>query len=141
MKRVLMAMLVPGLVLMAVQPASAWFSWNFGTGFNTGFSCGNNGLLFGLFRGGPGPDGCSGGYPVGDGPPPMDGYGGHDGPAADFDGFGIAVGYPVESTRTQYPGSPPPPAPMPDTENLPFAPRTHTQTGYSSYQTPEYWGR
>lgn len=114
MKRVVLGLLALGLVMLAANPASAWCNFNIGVGANLGFTCGGLGGWFGQ-----GP--C--------------GFGGPVGPGAEFDGYGVAVGYPLHSTVPQYPGAPITPA------QATFDPNAHSQAGYGNVKAPDYWGR
>jgi len=116
MKRMVIGLLALGIVMLAANSASAWCNFNIGTGVNLGFSCGGHGGRFGQ-----GP--CGYGYPA----DPA-------GPAAEFDGYGVAVGYPVYNPVPEYPGAAATPAPA-------FDPQAHSQAGYSNVQAPDYWGR
>src|SRR4051812_4996250 len=64
MKRLVIASLTAlGLLLAMQQQASAYCKFKFGIGFNISWEGANNSFLFGLIKGGPGPNGIDGGYP------------------------------------------------------------------------------
>jgi hypothetical protein len=120
MKRMMSGLLALGLVMLAANPASAWCNFNFGTGVNLGFSCGGlGGCCFPGFCC-PGPCGC--GYP-----------GVPAGPSAEFDGYGVAVGYPVQSPVQAYPGAGITPA------QATFEPYAQSQAGNNNVKAPDYW--
>ena len=77
MKKLLAAsVLALALVAGSQQQASAWSHFKFGVGLNVDWSCGDNNLLWGVYRCGPAPQNCGplGGYYAPPAPTPQPFY-------------------------------------------------------------------
>jgi hypothetical protein len=104
-KLFLSGLLALGATLVSQQSAQAWVNFKFSAGVNAHLQSGNNCLLWGLFKDGPGGPDCFNGHPGG-----LQGYPGPHGPHGPYGpgpGPGYGHDFPFFGSATPVPAAPP----------------------------------